>query len=659
MRYQVVRRGSQSVSQVATFSVEGTGTEWVTFGLTFANGAVASGRTLEVQTTGGVPVSSQGSVLALNDDGSGRHISVTAQVAGGVNYRVVSTPPSGANRSITDLLAAVAGDIASVTLSGGLTGTMTARDLLTSATNRARLNNGTSVLTFEQGSQMLGLVMSQDFNTHLRVTMHLRWYGGTTLWCGFLFENGYLDIAGQGSRSYTATVVLNGVQKLVQSVTHYNSAMWYRSYWSSGGTLYARLSADQLKGLPYYDPASEPTESHLAGLNQSLPVPMDVGDLSTNLGSTGAHDWIGILSRHDARCITSGMDPRAYRSMIRFHHGAMSFSYGSAMDGATGEMLSLSDRPTYSHQNQGVLGSGYSSGRSPQGNAATGSPASHTPSTGFLPYLLTCEWGWLRSMHGWASYMTFWTSQSRNHTYNGETIRQFYYQSTRGAAWNYRSVGHAAWITPDWHYLKQYYLDTINGNFAHDYAEYGPTYSSIGVVEGSEPITQYRSFMHYFLTQACGYLVCELGFESGRTFAQWISTYVAGLLGNTGEYNWCFATAQDHAIAAVDAGPRYTTFTQMDDDTRNVPSYAQSLTPGSQALADAMEANGDIEDNVAGTLTGHAQSTGGYPANARPAVSYFAALGVPGAADCWTRISGGTQPDYRDDPQFNIVPRAA
>lgn len=658
MRYQVVRRGTDTVTQVATFTAEGSGAEWVDFALTFADGEVPSGRKVEVQTSGGSPITGQSSIYAAHGNGSALHVNVAAQVTGGQSYRLVTTAATGTNRTVDDLLAAIAGDIASVTLSGGLTGTVTVRDLLTSATNRARLNNTSSYVITEQGPQKLGLVCARDFDTHLRITLNLRWYGGSLLWCGFLFEDGYLDRNSQNSRSYTATLVLNGVTKLTQAVTHYNRAMWYRPFWSSGGNLYARLNADTLAGIPYYDPAVEPTEAHLASLNQSVPAPMDTGELASNLGGTGAHDWIGVLSRHDARLITSGMDPRAYRNMLRFHHSAMSYSYASAMDGVTGEMLSLSDRPTYTHQNGATaLGTGYFNGLSPQGNASTGQPASHAFSAGFLPYLLTGEWAWMRLMQGWASYMTFWTNTDRNHTFSGVTVRKFYYGSQRGVAWSYRGCGQAGWITPDWHYLKAYFNNTVNGNFARDYADYNSF--ALGTTDGSEPITQYRSFMHFHMGSAVGYLVCELGFSSGLQFAQHLAEYTAGLLGNTGEYNWCFATAQDHSIASVDAGPRYTTFQQMNDDTRNVPSYAAGQTPGSQALANLMEANGDVVDNVAGTLTGHAGEPDGYPANARPGVSYFAALGVANATDCWNRLNGGTQPDYRNDPQSNIVPRAA
>jgi hypothetical protein len=239
MRYQVVRRGGATATgvEVRHFTAEGTGTQWVTFGLPFASGEVAAGLDLLVQTTAGGAVTSQGVVQATWEDGSCCHAIVSALVTGGQSYRVVTAVPQTGDLTVAGLLAAIPGNIASVTLSGSVTGTMTARDLLESSTNRARINNSSEYLTIEQGPQMLGVVVAQNFDTHLRVSMHLRWYGGTTLWCGYLFENGYATLSGKNSRSYAAVLVLNGVTKATVGLTspvHYGRASWYDAVCAPG-----------------------------------------------------------------------------------------------------------------------------------------------------------------------------------------------------------------------------------------------------------------------------------------------------------------------------------------------------------------------------------------------------------------------------------------
>lgn len=658
VRYQIVRRAGEPGAELRHFSVEGAGTEWTSFAMPFAPGEVSPGETLIVETLAGVPVNTQATVAATWDDGSACHAYISAQVTGGQSYRVLTATPSGSVLTVADLLAAVPGDIVRVECSAGLTATVSLRDLLESSTNRARLNNTDSYVLLSQGQHMLDLLAAQNVDTHERCEIQLRWYGGTLLWMDVAFYNGYADLNGMASRSFTAPMFLNGVQKEVRAITHFNRTEWHRAYWSSGGTLYVRQVASEIiasRAVSNYDLTEPPSSAFLDTVRQST-EPMDNGDHQDDLDDTGAQQGLGPMGRWDAACVTSNFDRRACNWALANADGGMAYNYSSIMDSATGEMLSISDRPTFTDQGDIGVGSGWTSGLSPYDAGNTGQPAAHNPSVGYFAYLITGQIAFLKALHGWASFLIFWTNSSSNHTYNARTVRQFYWGSARGVGWSYRTVGDAARFTPDWHYLKPYYKDVVNGNFLKDTAE--QALDALGTVEGTGVFTSYRSFFHYFLHQAVARLVCDYGFETGRTWAERLSIYIAGLMGNTGEFNWCFGTAQDHAIASLDAGPKYTTFAQMQANLDNVPAYAQSLAAGSQALADAMEANGEIADNVAGTMTGHATVATGYTSNIRPCVAYLGELGIAGAADCVTQLNTGLQPDYSDTPQFNIVPRA-
>jgi hypothetical protein len=654
--------------QAFELAVEGSGTQWVTFGHLFEVGEITGDPVLT--TTSGGSVTHQAHVHCLHSDGSVRFCTFSAQVVGGQNYLVVDgTAPAGTARTVADLLAAIPGDIASVTLTGGVTGTATVRDLLESATNRARLNNTSSYYIFEQGPQMLGVVVAQDFSTHLRVSMHLRWYGGTTLWCGFLFENGYINLTSLGSKSYTAQMVLNGTTVATQAMTapvHYNRAMWYEAAWSTGGTLYARLQGETWtasKGVPNYSFDDTPTTAYMNARIQTN-APMDNGDHKDDLDDTGEQDGLGILSRWDAAFITSGCDIRMRNNVLANARGGMSYNYSCIMDSLTGEHLSLNDRPTFSAQASGTLPSGWTSGTSPFDAGVTGTFPAHMPSVGYLAFAITGEYGYMRAMHGWASFTPHYSPTNRNHTFNGMNVRRFHWISSRGVGWSYRTVGHAAYITPDNHYLKTYYNNNINGNFGVDAAEFNSTYNAIGLVfsnevEGFNGPEQYRLFMHNFLTQSCSHLVCDLGFTSGTAFTLHIAKFVAGLMGNTNEYKWNFAADYTKKVGTgVPTSTWYQTFTALNNDSVNVPTYATGLTAGSQALADQMEAHGDIPNNIAGSITGRPNEAGSYYANMQPAVAFLPALGITGGLQCWSRYISGETPDYSDKPQFNIVPRA-
>lgn len=649
-----------SGDNVATLRVEGSGTQWVTFGMLFAPGAVPAGQTVRVDG-----VESEGSVQSTwPEDGSALHVMIPAQVTGGQSYNISTVSPQGGNRTVSQLLANIAGDIASVSITGGATATVTARDLLESATNRARLNNTSNYLVLEQSPQMLGVVVARDVNTHLRVTMHIRWYGGSTLWCNFVFELGYADIAGKDQLSYTAVMNINGAQVGTQALTspvHYSRAMWHKNFWSTGGTLYPRLTASELIDsflIPKYG-SSVPTNTYLNSVAQSV-APMTNGDLDDNLGAGGAHDWLGLLPRWDAVYVTSDCDIRGYRYMLAEADAAMSYQHSVLMDSVTGESLSVNDRPTAVVQNPSPAGiaAGWTTGMSPYGNNSTGSGASHGLSAGFTAYAVTGMWGYLREMTHWTTSMITWTQSNRNTTFNGMTVRRGYWGSTRGVAWTYRNVAQAARLLPNVHYLKPYFINTVDGMFSLDTNEFvdSPNFP-LGTVDEENGDTEYKTFMHAFLVQSLGYVVLDLGFDSGLEFAQHTATLIAGLMGNTGEYVWNFGPGEDREVGVTDSGTRYTTFTQMSADLDNVPSYAQGQVPGSQALANLMFANGDADSTLIGTLSGTPTSPTGYPANYRPAVSYLTRLGISGGDACWSRITGGLQADYSNIPQFNIVPR--
>lgn len=666
----IVEGGGSGPGGNAEMVAEGSGTEWNTFARTFELGEITGDPFLSPDAGG--TVTHQAYVQAVHSDGSARHVTFSALLTGGEEYSFSSgTAPGGTDRTVASLLSTVAGDIARINLSNGITGSMTVRDLLESATNRAKLNNTSSYYIFEQGPQMLGLIVSQDFSTHLRVSMHLRWYGGTTLWCGYLFERGYCNLNGMGSASFTAELILNGSSKGTYTLdgsslpVHSNRAMWYRRFWSTGGTLYARLTGAELidsRAVPNYDTTQTPTDAYMNARNQSN-NPMANGDHQDDLDDTGYQPGLGIMSQWDAACITSNLDERMFNNVLANAEGGMSYNYSCVMDSVTGEMLSLSDHTTFTDQGDVGLGTGWTSGLSPYDAGVTGQPAAHNPSVGYLAYLLTGEWGYLRALHGWASFLPLWVNSNRNHTYNGVTVRRFYWGSVRGVGWSYRTVGQAAYITPDSHYLKAYYNNTINGNFLRDAEEFNSTYSLLGLVESGEVTAdgadQYRNFMHNFLSQAVSYVAVDLGFSTGLPFARHVAKFVAGLMGNTSEFKWNFAASYVKTIGtAAEQASWYTTFAQMDANTDNVPSYAAGLTAGSQSLATAMDAAGDIPNPIAGSITGRPDDATSYYANMQPAVAYLDALAIDGGATCEDRYLSGETPDYSSIPQFSIRKRA-
>jgi hypothetical protein len=680
-------------ADVTTIVIEGSGTQHITFGHAFKAGDVPGGSVGVLTTTSDVIVSNQQcTVLATYSDGSVKHCVFSAQLTGGTTYKVRSGGVvAGTNKTVADLLAAVGGDIASVALSGGVTGTATLRDLLESATNRA----AGGLKTVEQGPQMLGVVVSRDFSTHVRVTFHCRWYGSTLLWCDFILENGYGNVASQGDKAYTAVCTLNGSTVLnTGSITHYNHTMWHRAGWSSGGTLYAKHNTaylrDSVKAVPYYDPAVAPTGTFLDTLPTTLPAPMQRvasyprGD---GLGSTWTQPWnetpgdsieatgyqeaIGILPRWDALVVASSNDKRAYDSMLAMHDACMCAPVGY-MSSADGEHMRVSDFPNAAISSQTGFASGAFTSSNPVGPNRTGWIASHPPSVGFLPYLLTGRYAYLRAMAAWASEHAIWGSTSRNTDFNGMSIRGFPQIQQRGWGWTYRMTAQAAWALPDGHASKAYFANMVNGNFALDTTDYvspgtqatnrgGGTIGFIFQYDWENGFGDYSGFMHAFLCQAVSYVALDLGFTAGLDFAKFTGKFIAGLFGNTGEFPFEFG-ARYSFKGGASAGQYYSTWAAFKGNTSNLPAAAVTLDSGTTQMASQAQAVGV---NSTGALNESVSDQGSaiyYWANFLPAVSYLERLGIHGGWACYykARLAVVTQRDpttFAKVPQFGVARR--
>ena len=86
--------------------------------------------------------------------------------------------------------------------------------------------------------QILGPVMSEfhyyspvSGDNHLAVWWYVRAYSNGAVEVETVVENGWMFVASPGSKAYTATVTVGGVQKFSGSVTQYHHTRWSRTDW--------------------------------------------------------------------------------------------------------------------------------------------------------------------------------------------------------------------------------------------------------------------------------------------------------------------------------------------------------------------------------------------------------------------------------------------
>ena len=87
----------------------------------------------------------------------------------------------------------------------------------------------------------------------------------------------------------------------------------------------------------------------------------------------------------------------------------------------------------------------------------------HQPSLAFVPYLVTGDYYYLEELHFWANW---------NMILAKPDLRQFDkgllgWSQVRAQAWSLRTLGHAAFITPDDHPLKSYFVTRVENNINH------------------------------------------------------------------------------------------------------------------------------------------------------------------------------------------------
>jgi hypothetical protein len=111
----------------------------------------------------------------------------------------------------------------------------------------------------------------------------------------------------------------------------------------------------------------------------------------------------------------------------------------------------------------------------------------HQPSLGYLAYLLLGERAHLDELHFWAN----WNLLESNPYYRDFASGWLDWNQVRGQAWSLRTLGYAAWVTPDDHPLAAYFRDKLRRNLVR----YG---DELAGGPGEEVVHPQRHAAHHF-----------------------------------------------------------------------------------------------------------------------------------------------------------------
>lgn len=508
-------------------------------------------------------------------------------------------------------------------------------------------------------------------------------------------ENAKTFTPGAQNFTYDASVQLSGVEVFSQvALTHFHHSRWRHVAWvdaANAPSLHIQQDVPYViasKAIPNYDLTTKPSEATLAWWFANIRHPnsgtvggvgpMKIGPVNPAMPATGGRPDIAPLPGWTV-CYLLSMDKRAKAVTEAAAEGAAAWPI-HYRDEKTGYPVRLDNdvnKNISTHMNM--------AGRGPlpvpryAGEPHLVAKTPHTPDTAhqpslvYLPYLITGEYYYLEELHFWAAWNPTMTAASNR----GFELGLFRWQELRGQSWSMRTLGHAAYITPDDHPLKGYFNKMLDNNldYYHKmFVEANP--NELGVYDGSGPgsfptAQGSAPWQDDYFTWSMGNLV-ELGFKKAEPILHWKSKFMVLRLTSA---DYCRIHANDYWLQVRDnaTSPVYKTIGEVyranygSDainplDTGIAMKHPQGLRyidqpMYSQAQWDWIKAASGRPWNP-GEWFGYATSVAGYASNMQPGLAVIATLGAQGADEAWEVFAARpVKPDYRNGPQFNIIPR--
>lgn len=658
----------------------------VTFGQVFVDGAVGEGDSLQAYV-GGAQVPTQVDRKATYADHSLRHAVVTVLLPQ-LDSRATPVVTLKKGGSALDSAVTVGGLLstsfsATVTLTiNGQKYTTDARKLLQSAEAMGRCKPWSKIcnvwlkgpLTSEW---LVGGPIAADgsIGSHIAVYFYIRAYasapGGAVnkARVNVVVENDWAYGANPQNITYGATIHVGDKSYKVENLEHYLHARWHKVIWWGGKPpVYAQLNTDYLQatGAVSKYAAIKPTDDFLAGVIQGC-APMGRCDQTEHMGNAGAQPSIGPLPRWTTAYVLS-MDERAYRWMLANDDGAGAYPF-HYRDEQTGRPMTVIKHPYATIA--GTPREKWGKDEFPACSSSCSDPdrfdISHHPSIGYVPYMVTGDFYYLEELQFTASYIEFWSNPA--YRTSGDYKYLLAEPQVRGQAWSMRTMGDAAFITPDGDPLKNYFNEIVRQNLDHYNAIYtnNPNSNALHIVSnggafayqypgGSGNYNGVAPWQQDFFTWAIGHLA-DQGFAGAFSLLEWQAEFPVSLMSDSG-YCWILAAAYTLRVAdaSKDASGIYNSIGKV--YTTNFPTLA-GTDCNSQEMRNRL---GELDPKYApiqsGTIIGYADSPTGYPSNLQPALAVAASYDLPGADKAWQRFeSRAIRPDYRNYANFAVVPR--
>lgn len=506
---------------------------------------------------------------------------------------------------------------------------------------------------------------TQQKHPQLIAKLHIRAHKGLQqIKTDIVVENTWAYEEQVSNQYYDISVISNGQEVFSDSLEHFSHSRWKKTVWWGDAPDYG-IKHDMgymiaTKAVPNYDISIEASESALQYYADKFSTSdyelMHVGSATKYMPQTGAHEDIGPIPRWQALYILSN-DKRAKQASILNSDlaGTWSIHY---RDKDTSLPVTIDDYPYM------TINGGFGDTKNPDTGLYESFPecsgycrnpyahdTSHQPSFSYFPYLTTGDYYHMEEMVFWANYNLF----SSNPGYRQYEKGLFNRDQLRGQGWSTRTLGQAAYLTPDDYPLKEYLIDKVNTNLDYYNTKYTNNNDSnkLGIITDGYTLGYNNNrglapWQQDYFTWSIGYLN-ELDFSNAQPLLEWLSKFQTGRMIDP-EYCWISGATYSLNVRDNSQSDIYQTIGTAYRETID-PSIA-SLECASQSMADAFGLS------QAGEMTGYATSATGYPASYQPALSVVTDLDTTQSRSAWNVFSNRKgKPDYSSEPQFAIVPR--
>jgi hypothetical protein len=652
----------------------------VTFGQVFARGAVSPGDTLMGKFADGTSIPLQLDVKARHEDGSVRHAIISCVVPGLQSGQVLALAVVKAG-TLSTIGAGLGSALSSLTVTpASLVGAGFAASVSVNLNGQQYSASADKLLLQQKPAAWLAGPVTAEWlvsaplknaagveHPHLSARFAIRWYHGINrARVDVTLENDWAYEPAPSNFTYDTQVTVGGKAVYAKAgLTHYHHSRWRKLFWW-GETPAVHLRHDPryliaTGALPNYDPAIMVPEAALANLQSrwSGPAtePMGPGLAMPAMPTTGGRPDIGLMPGWAATYLLS-MDKRAKEATLGTADLAGSWS-SHYRDKRTGRPVSIVDYPYMTVYGSANDTRNPATGKyeafpacDPAGSCATPyqHDASHQPAFAYLPYMVTGDYYYLEELQFWA----MWNLLSANPAYREYASGLVKSDQVRGQAWSMRTLGEAAWISPDDNPLKAQFAKFVANNLAWYNNTYiaNPSANALGAIVNGSAIAYENGrglapWMDDFFTSAIGHLA-DLGFAPATPLLQWKSKFPVARMAGPG-YCWIHGAVYSMNVRDSETAPLYSTIEQ---------AYAASVPPEIAQLPCAGPEMAAALNLQVGEMTGYSSSGTGYPANMQPALAYAARAGGAAGQSAWSQFLARTvKPDYNVEPQFAIVPR--